>query len=432
MTVTEKELEAKLKKAIENTTPDVLERAKNSCRNLSTAPQKALNAKRAWRYIAAAAAAVLLFAIGMVIGTVIHNAPDNKVFATVSIDVNPSLEIKINKEEKVLDIIPLNDDAKKVIGEMDFSGASMELTVNALIGSMYRLGYLNDEHRTVLVSLDNEDAARAAYLLDQLTAQISSLTEANNGRVIANTYESTANLREIAARYRVPESKASLIAKLLACDPSWEDQPLGFMSIEYLSMLVDSAEAGQYSTDFLFEPTDGQLSMQEAFERALGHAEFGYIEIIKAEHNGDCWLITSAASASGEPDVRIKTVICSSRPIYFVEFSTIKNYYYITIDGAPLGGAAVTEVSSSTGQNPILEENITFIDEPPYSIPVGPDAAARAAVRYADIGEGELSFPVSVQLITEQENIFYVVRISNTGTDLILFVDAERGSVVNR
>lgn len=432
MRMTEKELENRLKKAMENTTPDVLGRAKSTCRNLPTAPQKALNTKRALRYFAAAAAVVLLLAIGMVIGTVIRSAPDNKVFATVSIDVNPSLEIKINKEETVLSVIPLNDDAKKVIGDMDFNGASMELTVNALIGSMYRLGYLNDEHRTVLVSLDNEDAAKATYLLDQLTAQISSLTEANNGKVIANTYENTADLREIAARYRVPESKASLIARLLAFDPSWEDQPLGFMSIEYLSLLVDSAEAGMYSTDFLFEPTDGQLSLQEAFERALGHAEFGYIEIIKAEYNGGCWLITSAASASGEPDVRIKTAVCGGTPIYFIEFGTLKYDYYITIDGAPLGGAAVAAATPRTGQNPILQENTDFIDEPPYPIPVGPDAAARAAVRYADIGEGELSFPVSVELITNIDSFVYVVSLTNAGTDLLFFIDAIQGSIVNR
>ncbi len=432
MRMTEKELENRLKKAMENTTPDVLDRAKSSCRDLSVVPRKALNAKRTWRYIAAAAAAMFLLAIGTVIGIFINKAPDNKVFATVSIDVNPSLEIKINKEEKVLDVIPLNDDAKKVIGDMDFSGVSMELTVNALIGSMYRLGYLDDEHRTVLVSLDNEDAAKAAYLLDELTAQISSLTEANNGRVIPNTYESTASLKEIAERYNVPESKASLIARLLAFDPSWEDQPLGFMSIEYLSLLVDSAEAGMYSTDFLFEPTDGQLSLQEAFERALGHAEFGYIEIIKAEYNGGCWLITSAASASGEPDVRIKTAVCGGTPIYFIEFGTLKYDYYITIDGAPLGGAAVAAATPRTGQNPILQENTDFIDEPPYPIPVGPDAASRAAVRYADIGEGELSFPVSVELITEQENGFYIVKLSNSGTDLMLFIDAARRSIINR
>ena len=432
MSISEKELERKLKKAFENTTPNVLDRALDTCRDLPVYPNKRSNARRAWYYLAAAAVAVLLLTVGAIIGAVVHKAPDNKVFATVSIDVNPSLEIKINKEELVLEVIPLNDDAKKVIGDMDFKGASMELTVNALIGSMYRLSYLDEEHRAILVSLDNDDAEKAAYLLDELTAQISSLTEANNGRVIPNTYESTASLKEIAERYNVPESKASLIARLLAFDPSWEDQPLGFMSIEYLSLLVDSAEAGMYSTDFLFEPTDGQLSLQEAFERALGHAEFGYIEIIKAEYNGGCWLITSAASASGEPDVRIKTAVCGGTPIYFIEFGTLKYDYYITIDGAPLGGAAVAAATPRTGQNPILQENITFIDEPPYPIPIGPDAAARAAVRYADIGEGELSFPVSVELITDIDSFVYVVSLTNAGTDLLFFIDAIQGSIVNR
>ncbi len=357
MTVTEKELEVKLKKAIENTTPNVLERAKNSCRNLSTAPQKALNAKRAWRYIAAAAAAVLLFAIGMVIGTVIHNAPDNKVFATVSIDVNPSLEIKINKEEKVLDVIPLNDDAKKVIGEMDFSGASMELTVNALIGSMYRLGYLNDEHRTVLVSLDNEDAARAAYLLDQLTAQISLLTEANNGRVIANTYESTANLREIAARYRVPESKASLIARLLSADPSWADMRLGLFNIETLTRLIASAEAGTLVSSEFDAPSEGELTMDEAFIQALAFAgvadETPFLGC-RFEYDETGWLVYSANAAMPDtPIARIKTAVENGRLTYFIQFCTDNNDYLIELPANPTGGATVYCSSPGTGDNPI-------------------------------------------------------------------------------
>ena len=362
MTVTEKELEAKLKKAIENTTPDVLERAKNSCRNLSTAPQKALNAKRAWRYIAAAAAAVLLFAIGMVIGTVIHNAPDNKVFATVSIDVNPSLEIKINKEEKVLDVIPLNDDAKKVIGEMDFSGASMELTVNALIGSMYRLGYLNDEHRTVLVSLDNEDAARAAYLLDQLTAQISSLTEANNGRVIANTYESTANLREIAARYRVSESKASLIARLLSADPSWADMRLGLFSIETLTRLIASAEAGTLVSSEFDAPAEGEFTMEEAFIQALALAgvyeETPFLDC-RFEYDGKGWRVYSANAAMPDtPIARIKTAVEDGRLTYYIQFSTYDCDFLIEMPADRISGSSVASSDPRTGDNPIPAGNV--------------------------------------------------------------------------
>ena len=357
MSMTERELESKLKKAIENTTPNVLERLKNSCRKLPAAPEKALNTKRAWRYIAAAAAGVLLIAIGTVIGTVIHNAPDNKVFATVSIDVNPSLEIKINKEETVLSVIPLNDDAKKVIGEMDFSGASMELTVNALIGSMYRLGYLDDEHRTVLVSLDNDDAAKAAYLLDQLTAQISSLTEANNGRVIANTYESTADLKEIAARYRVPESKASLIARLLAADPSWAEMRLGLFNIETLSRLIASAEAGTLVSSEFDAPGEGEIAMDEAFIQALAFAgaadETPFLDC-RFEYDGEGWPVYSANAAMPDaPIARIKTAVENGRLSYFVQFSTDNDDYLIEMPADRVSGSAVAASSPATGENRI-------------------------------------------------------------------------------
>lgn len=357
MSITEKELESKLKKAIENTTPNVLDRAKSTCRNLPTAPQKALNTKRALRYFADVAAVVLLLAIGAVIGTVIHNAPDNKVFATVSIDVNPSLEIKINKDETVLDVIPLNDDAKKVIGEMDFSGASMELTVNALIGSMYRLGYLNDEHRTVLVSLDNEDAARAAYLLDQLTAQISSLTEANNGRVIANTYESTADLKEIAERYNVPESKASLIARLLAADPSWEDMRLGLFSIETLTRLIASAEAGTLVSSEFDAPAEGEFTMEEAFIQALALAgvyeETPFLDC-RFEYDGKGWRVYSANAAIPDaPIARIKTTVENGSLTYYIQFSTDNCDYLIEMPAEPVSGSSVASSDPRTGDNPI-------------------------------------------------------------------------------
>ena len=357
MRMTEKELESKLKKAIENTTPDMLGRAKSTCRNLPAAAGKTLNTKRSWRYIAAAAAVVLLLAISAVIGTVIHNAPDNKVFATVSIDVNPSLEIKINKEETVLGVIPLNDDAKKVIGDMDFSGASMELTVNALIGSMYRLGYLDDEHRTVLVSLDNEDAAKAAYLLDQLTAQISSLTEANNGRVIANTYESTADLRMIAERYNVPESKASLIAKLLAADPSWADMQLGLFGIETLTRLIASAEAGKLVSSEFDAPGEGELAMDNAFIRALEFAgvydETPFLDC-RFEYDEEGWLVYATnATMPDTPIARIKTAAENGRLTYFIQFCTDKNDYLIELPANQNGCATVSYSSPGTGDNPI-------------------------------------------------------------------------------
>lgn len=40
----------------------------------------------------------------------------NTVASTISLDVNPSIEIRVNKYEKVLETLALNDDAEVVLG----------------------------------------------------------------------------------------------------------------------------------------------------------------------------------------------------------------------------------------------------------------------------------------------------------------------------
>gem|GEM_PF-5234808 len=257
----------------------------------------------------------------------------------------------------MLSVIPLNDDAKKVVGDMDFEGATMELTVNALIGSMYRLGYLNEEHRTVLVSLDNEDAAKAAYLLDQLTVQISSLTEANNGKVIAQTYESTADLRMIAERYNVPESKASLIARLLAADPSWEDMRLGLFSIETLTRLIASAESGTLVSSEFDAPAEGELTMEEAFIQALALAgvydETPYLDC-RFEYDGTGWLVYSSNAAKpNAPTARIKTAVEGGGLTYFIQFSTDNDDFLIEMPAGQVSGSSVASSNPGTGDNPL-------------------------------------------------------------------------------
>ena len=48
------------------------------------------------------------------------------VASTVSLDVNPSIEIEVNKKEEVLAVNPRNKDAETVVGSMNFKGSSKE------------------------------------------------------------------------------------------------------------------------------------------------------------------------------------------------------------------------------------------------------------------------------------------------------------------
>ena len=49
----------------------------------------------------------------------------NAVASVVSLDVNPSIELKVNRSEKVLVCTPLNEDAKAILADMG-NGADLK------------------------------------------------------------------------------------------------------------------------------------------------------------------------------------------------------------------------------------------------------------------------------------------------------------------
>lgn len=361
--MTNREISEKLNKAFRNAAPDVLEEALADARTRSVLPPRAVKAgrkkSRAAYFLAAAAAVILLLGIGFIIGTLVNRSPGDEVYATVSIDVNPSLEIKINREERVLEVIPLNDDAVTVIGGMDFTGSTIELTVNALIGSMYRHGFLNESNNSVLVSLDNEDADGAKDLLERITAQISEiLDEQGGGNVIVQSAAPNERVKELARKYGVSESKAALAAELTAIDPSWEASDLGTVSIEQLDRLVTAAREFGYSTvNTVCLPPDACPDLDEAVYRALALAGVPteHIVLKKAFFYGDVWRYTSNAAEFDSPDILARMIWLDDGYAACVEFTYINEAFFVITEET---SQSVSSRNVSSPSNPIHLENI--------------------------------------------------------------------------
>lgn len=92
--------------------------------------------KRRWTSLIAACLAVMLLGGGL------FYQRANAVASVVSLDVNPSIELKVNRSEKVLVCTPLNEDAKAILADMsngaDLKGAKLDVAVNAIVGSLVR------------------------------------------------------------------------------------------------------------------------------------------------------------------------------------------------------------------------------------------------------------------------------------------------------
>lgn len=212
-----REMEEKIKTAFQHAAPDVLESVLSDC-----GEQKGtvitLTEKKKIRWIKAASgiAAALMITIGSIWGYGEYQG-QNTVASTISLDVNPSIEIRVNKYEKVLETLALNDDAEVVLGDMDFKGSSLDVAINALIGSMLQNGYLDELANSILISVDNQDPALSAALQEKLSQEVNALLQTNSftGSVLSQTVSDDDELKTLAQTYGITPGKAQLVQQLI-------------------------------------------------------------------------------------------------------------------------------------------------------------------------------------------------------------------------
>lgn len=86
--------------------------------------------------------------------------------AYVTLDINPSMELEVDKQLKVLSIQPLNSDAKTVLSKMQIKGTGIHDAIEAIIVKSAELGYLKPGEKNYILStitLNNESSGTISY-----------------------------------------------------------------------------------------------------------------------------------------------------------------------------------------------------------------------------------------------------------------------------
>ena len=271
----DRELENKITSAYEDIAPDILDSVLRDCKEQKGRVIIMQNKKKKSLVRAVAGiAAALLIVCGGIFGLNAYNG-SKAIASTVMLDVNPSIEIQVNKHEKVLAVKPLNEDAKKVVGTMDFSGSSLEITVNALIGSMLRNGYINDASNSILVTVDSKNHAAGAELQTRLMLEISDLLKSSNNPValLGQTITPDKDITKLAEEYGITAGKAKLISQIVAQDPAYIFADLVPMTINELNLLSESRHMSLGDIETVGKASDVSYIGEEAAKAAaLKHA----------------------------------------------------------------------------------------------------------------------------------------------------------------
>lgn len=167
--------------------------------------KKKSRAHRPMRYVSAACCALLIFVFG---SAGVYNVP----VATISVDVNPSVEMKINLIDRVVDVVCFNSDAEEITSDLSLENMKYEKAVTTLLDSEKAAGYLEDD-ATVDISVAGGSKSRC----NKISQTISSCTAQGYGSV--NCSQATNEEVSAAAEAGLSVGKYRAYLELKKLDP---------------------------------------------------------------------------------------------------------------------------------------------------------------------------------------------------------------------
>ena len=305
--MTNEKMEQRLASAVEKTAPNDVNGVLSRCdeRKGTVIPMTTKKTtKKRWTTLAAACLALVLLGGGGIFYQQAH-----AVASVVSLDVNPSIELKVSKSEKVLACAPLNEDAKAILADMgdgaDLKGAKLDVAVNAIVGSLVRNGYLDSISSAIMISVEDKDTARAEKLQRELTSAVDGVLQTSEAKaaVLTQTLTQDAAREQQARENNISSGKAALVNRVLTLNPALKFDALAKLSVEELKDLAEAGApampigkdaaayaaeqyAGTTALDSVTAEVDSELDESPAHYEVELHTAWGEFEYLVDAYTG--------------------------------------------------------------------------------------------------------------------------------------------------
>ena len=395
--MTNEKMEQRLASAVEKTAPNDVNGVLSRCdeRKGTVIPMTTKKTtKKRWTTLAAACLALVLLGGGGIFYQQAH-----AVASVVSLDVNPSIELKVSKSEKVLVCTPLNEDAKAILADMgdgaDLKGAKLDVAVNAIVGSLVRNGYLNSISSAIMISVEDNDTARAEKLQRELTSTVDGVLQTSEAKasVLTQTLTQDAGLAQQARENSISTGKAALVNRVLALNPALKFDALAKLSVEELK---DLAEAGAPAMPI---GTDKAMDIAAAAFGKASTAKMAYSAIDPELDESPAHYEVEITSQTGE------------------EFEYKIDAYTGAILESKREAADGTEV-------PVVQPS-----KPAASGDIGYAKAKSVALNHAGVSEGK-AYDMEIELDDEDGTLVYEVEFKSGNMEYSYEINAATGAIL--
>lgn len=191
--------------------------------------------RRYWKPFAILGSFAALF-LFIALGSFFQNA---SVDSVIYFDINPSLEIAVDKDEQVISMKNLNQDGEPFVEKIDFKGQGLYQVMKQILDLLITEDYAVHLQQAMLISVKNNDVQLSQNQSKKLSDLIHDhLKEQNmNPVVMRQSITESHTIEQYANTYDLSIGKMTFIRNLMLLHPEFEVEQLVGLSLEELVSL---------------------------------------------------------------------------------------------------------------------------------------------------------------------------------------------------
>lgn len=203
--------------------------------------------KNIYKYVSISASIAAVFVLIFMFFRMMPGNTD--IYGYVAIDINPSVEFYINKDYEVLKAVALNEDAAKLIKNLEVKNKSIESVLIEIITQAKKAGYIKREEKTdVLISASINDVRKEDYSnegssalkLNRLLNEIEKDMEGHDSGIAWKILRVTSEERRAAQRYDISMGKYDLFLRAKEQEIDISIDELNAMKVSDLIEIIDN------------------------------------------------------------------------------------------------------------------------------------------------------------------------------------------------
>ena len=242
-----RDIRSSIKESCNERTPDVLNKIKSSSEfRIPEKSKRSLSDYFSFKSFSYSLATVFILAI--IVALVFSSGPSTPVIAsTVTVDINPSIEITLDENDFVINVTAINNDGEEILNkDIKYRGLTLDRLIEIIIERAHNNGYIIEttEENVILISVDSSNEAIRTRVEAHLEIKIANEVNkyAERVRIIKErnpnvTDEQLETLVNIARENQISVAKLLIIRRIIILDDSYSLAELKNVSVRGLYQL---------------------------------------------------------------------------------------------------------------------------------------------------------------------------------------------------